>query len=67
MVLFFHSLHVSFKCSVCDILGGGSATASPQLKRRMVDTASQPKFFINLDKSKLIIHKANVKPFIVLQ
>ncbi len=37
---------------VCDDPGGGSATASPQLKRRLVDTSSQPKFFLNLDRSK---------------
>ncbi|TKS66303.1 Male-specific lethal 3 -like protein [Collichthys lucidus] len=30
--------------------GGGSATASPQLKRRLVDTSSQPKFFLNLER-----------------
>lgn len=36
--------------------GGGSATASPQLKRRLVDTSSQPKFFLNLDRSKLALH-----------
>uniref|UniRef100_A0A668A322 MSL complex subunit 3 n=2 Tax=Myripristis murdjan TaxID=586833 RepID=A0A668A322_9TELE len=30
--------------------GGGSTTASPQPKRRLVDSSSQPKFFLNLDR-----------------
>lgn len=33
--------------------GGGSATASPQLKRRLIDTSAQPKFFLNLEKSMI--------------
>ncbi|TNN55697.1 Male-specific lethal 3 [Liparis tanakae] len=35
--------------------GGGSATASPQLKRRLVDTTSQPKFFLNLDRKTPVL------------
>ncbi|XP_053713955.1 male-specific lethal 3 homolog isoform X1 [Synchiropus splendidus] len=30
--------------------GGGSAAASPQLKRRAVDTTAHPKFLLNLDR-----------------
>ena len=37
--------------------GGGSATASPQLKRRLIDPSAQPKFFLNLDRSKLTLIK----------
>ncbi|XP_034409490.1 male-specific lethal 3 homolog isoform X2 [Cyclopterus lumpus] len=41
--------------------GGGSATASPQLKRRLVDTTSQPKFFLNLDR-KTPVHSGSSSP-----
>uniref|UniRef100_A0A3B4XIV3 MSL complex subunit 3 n=1 Tax=Seriola lalandi dorsalis TaxID=1841481 RepID=A0A3B4XIV3_SERLL len=41
--------------------GGGSATASPQLKRRLVDTSSQPKFFLNLDR-KTPVHSGSSSP-----
>uniref|UniRef100_A0A8D0AUZ0 MSL complex subunit 3 n=1 Tax=Sander lucioperca TaxID=283035 RepID=A0A8D0AUZ0_SANLU len=40
---------------------GGSATASPQLKRRLVDTSSQPKFFLNLDR-KTPVHSGSSSP-----
>nr|XP_015808042.2 male-specific lethal 3 homolog isoform X1 [Nothobranchius furzeri] len=40
---------------------GGSATASPQLKRRFVDISSQPKFFLNLDR-KTPIHSGSSSP-----
>uniref|UniRef100_A0A3Q3BVF0 MSL complex subunit 3 n=1 Tax=Haplochromis burtoni TaxID=8153 RepID=A0A3Q3BVF0_HAPBU len=40
---------------------GSSATASPQLKRRVVDTSSQPKFFLNLDK-KTPVHSGSSSP-----
>lgn len=49
--------HVRYKYGISNNPGGGSATASPQLKRRMVDTTSQPKFFLNLDRSKLTLHQ----------
>lgn len=32
--------------------GGGSNTASPQLKRRLGDSASQAKFILNFDRSE---------------
>uniref|UniRef100_A0A3Q2QZE7 MSL complex subunit 3 n=1 Tax=Fundulus heteroclitus TaxID=8078 RepID=A0A3Q2QZE7_FUNHE len=38
-----------------------SATASPQLKRRSVDTSSQPKFFLNLEK-KTPVHSGSSSP-----
>uniref|UniRef100_A0A3Q3B6I9 FERM and PDZ domain containing 4 n=1 Tax=Kryptolebias marmoratus TaxID=37003 RepID=A0A3Q3B6I9_KRYMA len=41
--------------------GGGSATASPQLKRRLVDTSTQPKFFLNLDR-KTPVHSGSSSP-----
>ncbi|XP_068575497.1 MSL complex subunit 3-like isoform X1 [Cebidichthys violaceus] len=41
--------------------GGGSATASPQLKRRLVDTSSQPKFFLNLER-KTPVHSGSSSP-----
>ncbi|KAI4831351.1 hypothetical protein KUCAC02_000897 [Chaenocephalus aceratus] len=41
--------------------GGGSATASPQLKRRLIDTSSQPKFFLNLDR-KTPVHSGSSSP-----
>uniref|UniRef100_A0A3Q1I1L4 MSL complex subunit 3 n=1 Tax=Acanthochromis polyacanthus TaxID=80966 RepID=A0A3Q1I1L4_9TELE len=40
---------------------GGSATASPQLKRRLVDTTAQPKFFLNLDR-KTPVHSGSSSP-----
>uniref|UniRef100_A0A4W6FNU3 MSL complex subunit 3 n=1 Tax=Lates calcarifer TaxID=8187 RepID=A0A4W6FNU3_LATCA len=40
---------------------GGSATASPQLKRRLVDTSSQPKFFLNLER-KTPVHSGSSSP-----
>uniref|UniRef100_H3DAN1 MSL complex subunit 3 n=1 Tax=Tetraodon nigroviridis TaxID=99883 RepID=H3DAN1_TETNG len=41
--------------------GGGSTTASPQLKRRVVDTSAQPKFFLNLEK-KTPVHSGSSSP-----
>uniref|UniRef100_A0A3P9L960 MSL complex subunit 3 n=1 Tax=Oryzias latipes TaxID=8090 RepID=A0A3P9L960_ORYLA len=41
--------------------GGGSAAASPQLKRRAVESSSQPKFFLNLDK-KTPVHSGSSSP-----
>ncbi|XP_007557154.1 male-specific lethal 3 homolog isoform X1 [Poecilia latipinna] len=41
--------------------GGGSATASPQLKRRLIDTSAQPKFFLNLEK-KTPVHSGSSSP-----
>ncbi|XP_047433048.1 male-specific lethal 3 homolog isoform X2 [Mugil cephalus] len=41
--------------------GGGSATASPQLKRRIIDTSSQPKLFLNLDR-KTPVHSGSSSP-----
>lgn len=41
--------------------GGGSATASPQLKRRLVDSPAQPKFFLNLEK-KTPVHSGSSSP-----
>uniref|UniRef100_A0A8D3ED82 FERM and PDZ domain containing 4 n=1 Tax=Scophthalmus maximus TaxID=52904 RepID=A0A8D3ED82_SCOMX len=40
---------------------GGSATASPQLKHRLIDTSSQPKFFLNLDR-KTPVHSGSSSP-----
>uniref|UniRef100_A0A3P8VTF5 FERM and PDZ domain containing 4 n=1 Tax=Cynoglossus semilaevis TaxID=244447 RepID=A0A3P8VTF5_CYNSE len=39
----------------------GSSGASPQLKRRVVDTSSQPKFFLNLDR-KTPVHSGSSSP-----
>uniref|UniRef100_A0A3B3VS44 MSL complex subunit 3 n=1 Tax=Poecilia latipinna TaxID=48699 RepID=A0A3B3VS44_9TELE len=39
----------------------GSATASPQLKRRLIDTSAQPKFFLNLEK-KTPVHSGSSSP-----
>uniref|UniRef100_A0A3Q1H417 Chromo domain-containing protein n=1 Tax=Anabas testudineus TaxID=64144 RepID=A0A3Q1H417_ANATE len=39
----------------------GSSGASPQLKRRVVDTTSQPKFFLNLDR-KTPVHSGSSSP-----
>ncbi|XP_072288344.1 MSL complex subunit 3-like isoform X1 [Eucyclogobius newberryi] len=41
--------------------GGGSATASPQTKRRIVDSPAQPKFFLNLER-KTPIHSGSSSP-----
>ncbi|KAJ0062555.1 hypothetical protein NL108_016708 [Boleophthalmus pectinirostris] len=41
--------------------GGGSATASPQTKRRIVDSPAQPKFFLNLDR-KTPVHSGSSSP-----
>lgn len=41
--------------------GGGSATASPQLKRRIVDSPAQPKFFLNLER-KTPVHSGSSSP-----
>nr|XP_057906528.1 male-specific lethal 3 homolog isoform X3 [Doryrhamphus excisus] len=41
--------------------GGGSATASPQLKRGLIDTASQSKFILNLDR-KTPVHSGSSSP-----
>ncbi|KAK7926189.1 hypothetical protein WMY93_008499 [Mugilogobius chulae] len=40
---------------------GGSATASPQTKRRIVDSPAQPKFFLNLDR-KTPVHSGSSSP-----
>uniref|UniRef100_A0A674PCG9 MSL complex subunit 3 n=1 Tax=Takifugu rubripes TaxID=31033 RepID=A0A674PCG9_TAKRU len=40
---------------------GGSTTASPQLKRRVVDASTQPKFFLNLEK-KTPVHSGSSSP-----
>uniref|UniRef100_A0A3Q0SKY7 MSL complex subunit 3 n=1 Tax=Amphilophus citrinellus TaxID=61819 RepID=A0A3Q0SKY7_AMPCI len=37
------------------------SSASPQLKRRVVDTSSQPKFFLNLDK-RTPVHSGSSSP-----
>ncbi|KAM9766466.1 MSL complex subunit 3-like isoform 2-T2 [Menidia menidia] len=41
--------------------GGGSATASPQLKRRLVETSAQPKFFLSLER-KTPVHSGSSSP-----
>uniref|UniRef100_A0A3B4ZPJ3 MSL complex subunit 3 n=1 Tax=Stegastes partitus TaxID=144197 RepID=A0A3B4ZPJ3_9TELE len=41
--------------------GDRSATASPQLKRRLIDTSAQPKFFLNLDR-KTPVHSGSSSP-----
>ncbi|XP_075907393.1 MSL complex subunit 3B-like isoform X3 [Nelusetta ayraudi] len=41
--------------------GGGSTTASPQLKRRLVDSASQAKFILNFDR-KTPVHSGSSSP-----
>ncbi|KAM4601929.1 MSL complex subunit 3B-like isoform 2-T2 [Polymixia lowei] len=41
--------------------GGGSTTASPQPKRRLVDTQSQPKFFLNLER-RTPVHSGSSSP-----
>uniref|UniRef100_A0A8C6S4V1 MSL complex subunit 3 n=1 Tax=Neogobius melanostomus TaxID=47308 RepID=A0A8C6S4V1_9GOBI len=41
--------------------GGGSATASPQTKRRIVDSPAQPKFFLNLER-KTPVHSGSSSP-----
>ncbi|XP_077368549.1 MSL complex subunit 3-like isoform X2 [Festucalex cinctus] len=41
--------------------GGGSSTASPQLKRRLIDTSSQSKFILNLER-KTPVHSGSSSP-----
>ncbi|XP_061745948.1 male-specific lethal 3 homolog isoform X1 [Nerophis ophidion] len=41
--------------------GGGSATVSPKLKRRLIDTSSQSKFTLNLDR-KTPVHSGSSSP-----
>ncbi|XP_061654115.1 male-specific lethal 3 homolog isoform X1 [Phyllopteryx taeniolatus] len=41
--------------------GGGSSTASPQLKRRLIDSSSQSKFILNLDR-KTPVHSGSSSP-----
>ncbi|KAM3857019.1 MSL complex subunit 3-like [Diretmus argenteus] len=41
--------------------GGGSATASPQPKRRLVDSSAQPKFFLNLER-RTPVHSGSSSP-----
>ncbi|XP_078147284.1 MSL complex subunit 3-like isoform X1 [Centroberyx gerrardi] len=41
--------------------GGGSATASPQPKRRLLDSSTQPKFFLNLDR-RTPVHSGSSSP-----
>uniref|UniRef100_H2LIT3 MSL complex subunit 3 n=1 Tax=Oryzias latipes TaxID=8090 RepID=H2LIT3_ORYLA len=62
----FQSQSQSLRRSTRNTSGGdrpaeGSSGASPQLKRRAVESSSQPKFFLNLDK-KTPVHSGSSSP-----